>query len=32
MLQYAGIVGQFNNFGIFRDRDQISFTFSYMLN
>jgi hypothetical protein len=32
MLQYAGIVGQFQNFGIFRDRDQISFTFSYMLN
>jgi hypothetical protein len=32
MLQYAGIVGQFNNFGIFRDRDQISFTLSYMLN
>jgi len=32
MLQYAGVVGNFNNFGIFRDRDQISFTLSYMLN
>jgi hypothetical protein len=32
MLQYAGIVGQFNSFGLFRDRDQITFTFSYMLN
>jgi hypothetical protein len=32
MLQYAGIVGQFNSFGLFRDRDQITFTFTYMLN
>lgn len=32
MLQYAGVVGNFNNFGIFRDRDQITLTFSYMLN
>jgi hypothetical protein len=31
-LQYAGIVGQFNGFGLFRDRDQISITFSYLLN
>ena len=32
MLQYAGIVGQFNSFGLFRDRDQITFTLSYLLN
>jgi hypothetical protein len=31
-LQYAGIVGQFDSFGLFRDRDQITFMLSYMLN
>ncbi len=31
-LQYAGIAGQFSGFGLFRDRDQISLTFSYLLN
>ena len=31
-LQYAGIVGQFNSFGLFRDRDQITFTLTYLLN
>jgi hypothetical protein len=31
-LQYAGIVGNYVSFGAFRDRDQISFTFSYLLN
>ncbi len=31
-LQYAGIVGNYMGFGLFRDRDQISFTFSYLLN
>ncbi len=32
MVQYSGIVGTFTNFGAFRDRDQISFMFSYLLN
>jgi hypothetical protein len=31
-IQYSGIVGNFTNFGAFRDRDQISFMFSYLLN
>jgi hypothetical protein len=31
-VQYSGIVGQFTNFGAFRDRDQISFMFTYLLN
>jgi len=31
-LQYAGIVGNFNGFGLFRDRDQISINFAYLLN
>ncbi len=31
-FQYAGIVGQFNSFGLFRDRDQITLNFTYMLN
>ncbi len=31
-LQYAGVVGQFNSVGLFRDRDQISITLSYLLN
>jgi hypothetical protein len=31
-LQYGGIVGQFNSFGLFRDRDQIALTFAYLLN
>ncbi len=31
-IQYSGVVGAFTNFGAFRDRDQISFMFSYLLN
>ena len=31
-IQYAGIVGNYVSFGAFRDRDQIAFTFAYMLN
>ncbi len=31
-LQYAGIVGQFTGFGLFRDRDQISLNVTYLLN
>ncbi len=31
-LQYGGIVGNFSSFGLFRDRDQISVNFTYMLN
>ncbi len=31
-LQYGGIVGQFDGFGLFRDRDQISINFAYLLN
>ncbi len=31
-LQYAGIVGNYVSFGAFRDRDQISFTLTYLLN
>ena len=31
-IQYAGIVGVYKSFGVFRDRDQISFTFTYLLN
>ncbi len=31
-FQYAGIVGNYTSFGVFRDRDQISFTFTYLLN
>jgi hypothetical protein len=31
-VQYSGIVGAFTNFGAFRDRDQISFIFTYLLN
>ena len=30
-IQYAGIVGNYVSFGAFRDRDQIAFTFAYML-
>ncbi|MEW6439308.1 MAG: DUF1302 family protein [bacterium] len=32
MVQYSAIEGQFTNFGAFRDRDQISFILSYLLN
>ena len=32
MIQYSAIVGNFTGFGVFRDRDQISFIFSYLLN
>jgi hypothetical protein len=31
-IQYAGIVGQYTSFGLFRDRDQIAVTFAYLLN
>jgi hypothetical protein len=31
-IQYAGIVGNYASFGVFRDRDQIAFTFAYLLN
>jgi hypothetical protein len=31
-LQYGGIVGNYTGFGVFRDRDQISVNFTYMLN
>ena len=31
-IQYAGVVGSWNSFGVFRDRDQIAFTFAYLLN
>jgi hypothetical protein len=31
-IQYAGIVGNYTSFGLFRDRDQIAFTFAYLLN
>ena len=31
-LQYGGIVGNYTGFGLFRDRDQISVNFTYMLN
>jgi hypothetical protein len=32
MVQYSMIAGNFTNFGAFRDRDQITFTFTYLLN
>ncbi len=32
MVQYSAIEGNFTNFGVFRDRDQISFMLSYLLN
>jgi hypothetical protein len=32
MLQYSAIEGAFTNFGAFRDRDQLSFIVSYLLN
>ena len=32
MIQYSGIVGNMAGFGAFRDRDQITFIFSYLLN
>jgi hypothetical protein len=31
-IQYSGVYGAFINFGAFRDRDQLSFTFTYLLN
>jgi hypothetical protein len=31
-IQYAGIEGNFTGFGVFRDRDQISFLITYLLN
>jgi hypothetical protein len=32
LVQYSGIYGAFTNFGFFRDRDQVSFILSYLLN
>jgi hypothetical protein len=32
MLQYSAIQGSFTGFGAFRDRDQISFSLTYLLN
>ena len=32
MVQYSGIVGNMTGFGVFRDRDQITFILSYLLN
>ncbi len=32
MLQYSAIEGNFTNFGAFRDRDQITFVLTYLLN
>lgn len=32
MVQYSGIVGNLAGFGAFRDRDQISFSLSWLLN
>jgi hypothetical protein len=32
LVQYSGIYGSFTNFGFFRDRDQVSFVISYLLN
>ncbi len=32
MIQYSTILGNFTNFGVFRDRDQVTFIFSYLLN
>ena len=31
-VQYAGIVGNYTSFGLFRDWDQIAFTVAYLLN
>jgi len=31
-IQYAGVVGNYTSFGLVRDRDQIAFTFTYLLN
>jgi len=32
MIQYTAVGGNFTGIGMFRDRDQISFIFSYLLN
>ena len=32
MIQYSAIAGNFTNFGLFRDRDQISFILTYLLS
>jgi len=32
MIQYSLISGNLTNFGVFRDRDQLSFIFAYLLN
>jgi len=32
MIQYSFVAGSFTNFGFFRDRDQLTFIFSYLLN
>jgi hypothetical protein len=31
-IQYAGIEGNFTGFGVLRDRDQVSFLVTYLLN
>jgi hypothetical protein len=32
MIQYSGIIGNMAGFGAFRDRDQITFVLSCLLN
>jgi hypothetical protein len=32
MIQYTGVMGNFTGIGAFRDRDQLSFIFTYLLN
>jgi hypothetical protein len=32
MLQYSAILGSFTGFDVFRDRDQVSFIFNYLMN
>jgi hypothetical protein len=32
LVQYSGVYGSFTSLGFFRDRDQISFVVSYLLN
>ena len=32
MIQYSAIMGNMTNFGAFRDRDQVTFIFSYLLD
>jgi len=32
LVQYSGVYGSFTSLGFFRDRDRISFVFTYLLN